>query len=243
MRVGQVDIRGLRDVDTGTVRRVSSVRPGSIFEQDALYQTQRDLYALGVFNSVNVLLVDSIRPERPPADSAVRVLVQVAEGPRHQLRFGGGYGSVECFRVQRGWAAHDFLGGARSLDLSARVSKLGGTPKVSTGLNQFCNPFGGTWTFDTLNYSVGLTLRQPAFLSRRNVGTLGLLVERHSEFTVFTREAIGGNADLTLNTRSPLPVTVGCSYSFGRTQANEGVYCSVFRVCDPTCEEFLRKQH
>src|SRR5438094_8719817 len=243
MRVGQVDIRGLRDVDTGTVRRVSSVRPGSVFKQDALYQTQRDLYGIGVFNSVNVFLADSIAPQTRATASTVRVLVHVAEGPRHQLRFGGGYGSVECFRVQSGWAAHDFLGGARTLDLSARASKLGGTPKGSTGLDQFCNPFGGTWTFDTLNYSVGLTLRQPAFLSRRNVGTLGLLVERHSEFTVFTREAIGGNADLTLNTRSPLPVTVGYSYSFGRTQANAGVYCSVFRVCDPTSQEFLRKKH
>ncbi|PYO90181.1 MAG: hypothetical protein DMD66_03415, partial [Gemmatimonadetes bacterium] len=177
MRIGEVEIGGLRDVDTGTVRRVTSVRPGSVFNQDALYQTQRDLYGIGVFNSVNVILLDSIAPQGPPTDSTVRVLVQVAEGPRHQLRFGGGYGSVECFRVQGGWAAHDFLGGARTLDLSARVSKLGGTPKVSTGLNQFCNPFGGSWTFDTLNYSVGVTLKQPAFLSRRNVGTLGLLAE------------------------------------------------------------------
>jgi len=243
MRIGEVEIGGLRDVDTGTVRRVTSVRPGSVFNQDALYQTQRDLYGIGVFNSVNVILLDSIAPQGPPTDSTVRVLVQVAEGPRHQLRFGGGYGSVECFRVQGGWAAHDFLGGARTLDLSARVSKLGGTPKVSTGLNQFCNPFGGSWTFDTLNYSVGVTLKQPAFLSRRNVGTLGLLAERHSEFTVFTREAVGANADLTLNARGQLPVTLGYSYSFGRTQANAGVFCSVFRVCDSTSHQFLRRKH
>ncbi|PYP96849.1 MAG: hypothetical protein DMD38_06815 [Gemmatimonadetes bacterium] len=242
MRVREVEIRGLHDVDTGTVRRVTSVRPGNAFNQDALYQTQRDLYGMGVFNSVNVILLDSIAPQGPP-DSTVRVLVQVAEGPRHQLRFGGGYGSVECFRVQGGWAAHDFLGGARTLDLSARVSKLGGTPKVSTGLNQFCNPFAGAWTFDTLNYSVGVTLKQPAFLSRRNVGTLGLLAERHSEFTVYTREAVGANADLTFNARGRLPVTLGYSYSFGRTLANAGVYCSVFRVCDPTSQEFLRKKH
>jgi len=242
MRVGEVEIRGLRDVDTGTVRGVTSVRPGNSFKQDALYQTQRDLYGLGVFNSVNVVLVDSIAPDRL-GDSTVRVLVQVAEGARHQVRFGGGYGSVECFRVQSGWAAHDFLGGARTLDLSARVSKLGGTPKGSTGLDQFCNPFGGAWNFDTLNYSVGLTLRQPAFLARSNVGTLGLLAERHSEFTVFTREAIGGNADLTFNARGRLPVTVGYSYSLGRTQASAGVYCSIFRVCDATSQEFLRKTH
>ena len=243
MRIGEVEIRGLRDVDTGTVRRVTSVRPGQPFKQDALYQTQRDLYGMGVFSSVNVVLIDSVAPqETTPHDSTARVLVQLLEGPRHQLRFGGGYGSVECFRVQSGWTAHDFLGGARTLDLSARVSKLGGTPKGSTGFDQFCNPFAGKWTFDTLNYSLGMTLRQPAFLSRSHTGSLGFLLERHSEFNIYTREAVGGNADLTLNTRGRLPVTLGYSYSFGRTKASAGVYCSLFRVCVAQSQEFLRKK-
>jgi outer membrane protein insertion porin family len=243
MRIGEVMIRGLEDVDAGTVRRVMSVRPGQGFKQDALYQTQRDLYGMGVFSSVNVSLIDSLPPQQVTLrDTTVRVLVQLLEGPRHQVRFGGGYGSVECFRVQSGWAAHDFLGGARTLDLSARVSKLGGTAKGSTGFDQFCNPFAGKWTFDTLNYSLGLTLRQPAFLSRAHVGSLGFLLERHSEFNIYTREGIGGNADLTLNARSRLPVTIGYSYSYGRTQASAGVYCSLFRLCDATSQDFLRRQ-
>jgi outer membrane protein assembly complex protein YaeT len=243
MRIGDVTIRGLRDVDTGTVRRVMSVRRGHTYKQDALYQTQRDLYGMGVFNSVNVVLVDSVPPQAAvPADSGVRVLVQVLEGPRHQVRLGGGYGSVECFRLQSGWSAHDFLGGARTLNLSGRVSKLGGVPKGSTGLNQLCNPFGGRWTFDTLNYSVGLTLRQPAFLSRSHVGSLGFLAERHSEFSVYTREAVGGNADITFNARGRLPLTVGYSYSFGRTNASAGVYCFFFLLCDAASQDFLRKR-
>ena len=243
MRIGEVVIRGLRDVDTATVRRVMSVRSGHGFRQDALYQTQRDLYGMGVFNSVNVALIDSVPPQGAvPSDSAVRVLVQVLEGPRHQVRLGGGYGSVECFRVQSGWAAHDFLGGARTLDLSARVSKLGGVPRGSTGLDQLCNPFGGRWTFDTLNYSVGLTLRQPAFLSRSHVASVGFLAERHSEFTVYTREAIGGNADITFNARGRLPLTVGYSYSYGRTQASPGVYCFLAGLCDAVSQDFLRKR-
>src|SRR2546426_7614458 len=191
-RIGEVMIRGLRDVDTGTVRRVMSVRPGNLFKQDALYQTQRDLYGMGIFSSVNVVLIDSVAPqETTPRDSTAPVLVQLLEGPRHQLRFGGGYGSVECFRVQSGWAAHNFLGGARTLDLSARVAKPGGTAKGSTGFGQFGNPFPGKGTVDPLNYGLGMTLRQPAFLSRSHTGTLGFLLERHSEFNIYTREAIG----------------------------------------------------
>jgi len=241
MRIGEVMIRGLRDVDTGTVRRVMSVHQGNPFNQDALYQTQRDLYGMGVFNSVNVMLVDSVAPqEAVPHDSTVRALIQLQEGPRHQVRFGFGYATVECFRVQSGWAAHDFLGGARTLDVSARVSKLGSAPPQTTGLNQFCNPFSGAWTIDTLNYTFGITLRQPAFLSRSHIATLGFVLERRSEFGIYTREAIGGNADVTLNARKALPVTIGYSYSVGRTEASDAVYCVLFRLCDSTSRIFLR---
>jgi outer membrane protein assembly complex protein YaeT len=242
MRIGEVIIRGLRKVDTSTVRRVMSVRPGNTFKQEALYQTQRDLYGMGVFNSVSVVLLDSVAPQQAvQRDSTVRALIQVQEGPAHQVRLGAGYATVECFRVQSVWTAHDFLGGARTLDLSGRLSKLGGgTPTQTTGLDQFCNPFAGTWTIDTLNYTFGITLRQPAFLSRSHVATVGFVAERRSEFGIYTREAIGGNADVTFNARGRLPVTLGYSYSVGRTVAADGIYCSLFRLCDEASRKFLR---
>src|SRR2546427_4385709 len=40
----------------------------------------------------------------------------------------------DCFRVQSGWTAYDFLGGARSLDLTGRVSKLGVGSPTDAGL-------------------------------------------------------------------------------------------------------------
>jgi outer membrane protein assembly complex protein YaeT len=242
MRVGEVSIQGLRDVDTGTVRRIMSVRPGNVFKQDALYQTQRDLYGIGVFNSVNVLLVDSIPPqESTVSDSTVRVAIQLREGQRHQVRTGAGYGTYDCFRVQSGWTAHDFLGGARTLDISARLSKLGaGTPRKTTGLNQFCNPFAGTWTIDTLDYTFGVTVRQPAFLSRTHLLTLGFAAERRSEFGIYTRQAVGGNFDITFNPRGRLPVTLGYSYSVGHTTASDAVFCGLFRLCDETSRDFLK---
>ena len=244
MRLGEVAIEGLRDVDTGTVRRIMSVRPGQLFKQDALYQTQRDLYGIGVFNSVNVVLVDSVPPqESTVADSTVRVQIQLREGQRRQVRTGAGYGTYDCFRVQSGWTAHDFLGGARTLDLSAKLSKLGaGTPRTSTGLNQFCNPFAGTWKVDTVDYTFGVTVRQPAFLSKSHLLTLGLAAERRSEFGIYRREAIGGNLDVTFNPRSRLPVTLGYSYSVGRTDATDGIFCSLFRLCDEASRDFLKKR-
>ena len=246
MRVGDVVIRGLRDVDTGTIRRVMSVRPGGRFNQDMLYRTQRDLYGIGVFNSVNVLLIDSIPPQGPvPRDSTVTVLIQLQEGPRHQTRIGFGYASVECFRLQTGWTAQDFFGGARSLDLSARLTKLGGgfppqSANGTTGIKSVCNPFAGNWTLDTLNYQLNANLRKPAFLSRTNVATFGLSAERTSQYGVYTREAVGGDVAITFNTRSAWPVTLGYYYSVGRTTASDAVYCGIFRICDEESRKFLR---
>jgi outer membrane protein insertion porin family len=242
MRVGEVMIRGLVDVDTATVRRMLTVRPGERFRQDALYQSQRDLYRMGVFRSANVLVVDSLQPASGAGagDSTVRILVQVQEGSQHRLRLGAGYGSVECFRVQTGWTANDFLGGARTLDVSARLSKIGG----GAGSGQLCNPFfpDSGWTLDTLNYTLGATLRQPAFLSRAHTATFGVFAERRSEFRIYTREAVGGNVEVTFNARREIPLTVGYAYSVGRTKAASAIYCSVFRVCTDSSQAFLRNR-
>ena len=100
MRIGEVEIQGLRLVDTGTVRGLLRVKPPDQFRQNLLYQTQRDLYGLGVFRSVSVVLADSIAPTAP-GDSLVRIVVRVAEGPGHRVITGVGYGTIDCFRRRR----------------------------------------------------------------------------------------------------------------------------------------------
>src|SRR5437870_7713236 len=237
MRVGQVLITGPEKVDTGTVRRMLSVRAGDWFRQDQLYLTQRDLYGLGMFRSVNVVLADTT----PPAgDSTVRVVVRVSEAPRHRIRAGAGYGSLDCFRVQSGWTAYDFLGGARSLDLTGQPSKLAVAVPANSGFKQnVCHPLHDDPTSDTANYNATLTLRQPAFLSPRHTASFAVFAERRSEFKAYTRQAVGANFAVTVTARRNVPVTVGYSYSVGRTTADPVVYCSVFRVCNDSDQVFL----
>ena len=237
MRVGQVLITGPEKVDTGTVRRMLSVRAGDWFRQDQLYLTQRDLYGLGMFRSVNVVLADTT----PPAgDSTVRVVVRVSEAPRHRIRAGAGYGSLDCFRVQSGWTAYDFLGGARSLDLTGQLSKLGvGVPANSGFKQNVCHPLHDDPTSDTANYNATLTLRQPAFLSPRHTASFAVFAERRSEFKAYTRQAVGANLAVTFNARRDVPVTVGYGYSVGRTTADAVVYCQRFLLCNESDQVFL----
>src|SRR6184192_1031493 len=236
-RIGSVVITGTEKVDTGTVRKMLSVHPNDIFRQDRLYQSQRDLYGMGVFRSVNVGLADTA-PR--PGDSSVTVLVRVAEGPRHRVRIGAGYGSLDCFRMQSGWTAYDFFGGARSLDLTGRVSKLGVGSPTDAGLRgNVCHFLHDDVTSDTINYNVGLTLRQPAFLSPRHTASFALFAERRSEFNAYTRQAVGANLAVTFNARRDVPVSVGYSYSVGRTTADPVVLCKRYLLCNESDQAFL----
>ncbi|HLB81654.1 MAG TPA: BamA/TamA family outer membrane protein [Gemmatimonadales bacterium] len=238
MRVGDVTIAGAGHVDTASVRRMLSVRPGDWFRQDQLYVTQRDLYGLGMFRSVNVVLADTV--PRPGGDSTVRVMVRIAEAPLHRIRIGAGYGTLDCFRVQSGWTAYDFLGGARSLDLTGQLSKLGvGIPADAGFKRNVCHPLHDDATSDTANYNATITLRQPAFLSPRHTASFALFTERRSEFKAYTRQAVGANLAVTFNARRSIPITLGYSFSVGRTTAAPAVYCQLFRLCDASEQAFL----
>jgi len=236
-RVGQVLITGADRVDTATVRRMLSVKPGDWFRQDQLYVTQRDLYGLGMFRSVNVVLADTTPP---PGDSTVRVMVRVTEAPRHRIRLGAGYGSLDCFRAQSGWTAYDFLGGARSLDVSGQLSKIGvGFPTDANFQENVCRFLRNDATSDTANYAATVTLRQPAFLSPRHTASFSVFAERRSEFRTYTRQAVGANLAVTFNARRDVPVTVGYSYSVGRTTADPVVLCVRYLLCNRADQAFL----
>jgi outer membrane protein assembly factor BamA len=241
VRISEVHIEGLKKLDTTAVRNMLSIRPGIVYQQDKLYQTQRDLYAMGVFRSANVILVDSLKPA-DPADTLVRVLVQTDEGPRHRVRTGIGYGTIECFRLQAGWTAFGFLGGARALDLTGRLGKVGvGRPFDASLQNTFLCGYAQSDTLsDRVTYNLAATLRQPVFLSPRHNASIALFAERREEYQAYTREAVGTNLGVTFNARRVVPVTLSYGYSVGRTTANDLAFCSVFLACTESDRAFLR---
>jgi outer membrane protein insertion porin family len=247
MWVGRVDVQGLQRVDTATVLHTLSIKPGDQFHEDLLYRSQRDLYSSGVFRSAVVTLADSVPPE--PGDSAADVLVSVAEGPGHRIRFGGGYGTLDCFRGQAGWSSFGFLGNARVLDLSMQVSKIGVGHPLDGGFAQnVCRALRDDQTgqndrfSDTLNYNVSLTLFQPAFLSPSHTASIGVFAERHSEVRTFARTQVGTTLSMTLNARRRVPVGVTYTYTVGRTDADPAVFCSVLNACDDSTQRFLNTQ-
>ncbi|HEY6222748.1 MAG TPA: BamA/TamA family outer membrane protein [Gemmatimonadales bacterium] len=245
MWVGRIEVQGLRRVDTGTVLHTLSIKPGDQYHEDQLFRSQRDLYSSGVFRSATVTLVDSVPPDS--GDSLANIQVNVVEGPRHRVRLGAGYGTLDCFRTQAGWSSFGFLGDARVLDLSMQVSKIGvGKPldagfaqNVCRALRDSTMPDGNDRFSDTLNYNLALTLFQPAFLSPRHTASIGVFAERHSEVKTFARTQVGTTLSMTLNARRRVPVGVTYTYSVGRTDADPAVFCSVLNACDDSTQRFL----
>ena len=213
------------------VRRLISLRVGEIFREQDLFRSQRDLYQLETYAHVEIrLAADSLQP---PGDSLLAVRVLLSEAAMHSVRVGAGWATLDGFRTQGRFVDRDFIGGARRLEVNARLSKIGvGYPL--DGVEQLCASQVRNDVFsDTVNYYAGATVRQPLLFGIRLAPSLTLFSERYSELDAYLRRTtIGGVASITRETRPRTPLTLAYQLEYGRTQAADAVFCAVFNVCE-----------
>jgi outer membrane protein assembly factor BamA len=233
-RFGAITIAGAAAVSPGTIRRSLAVRSGDWFSQDALYDSQRSLYQTDLFRYVSV----GIAPDSggaSGADSVVPLLVQVTEGPRSRFRAGVGYGTIDCFRSQATLSEANFLGGGRRLDLAGKLSKLGvGAPTDFGMVSSLCSALSGDPFSERVNYLASATFTQPAFLHRRNTLTFTAFAERRSEYKAFERRGIGGSLALAYGLTRASLLTLSYRLNYGRTTADQAVFCIYFDRCEPS---------
>lgn len=118
-KFGPIEINGNVSVTENIVRRQLTYRPGQLFRQSALQESQRKLYGPELFDFANV---EPLRADEKPTDVPTRVTV--TEGKHQKVNFGVGYGTEEKARVQIDWRHVNFLGGARTAGVLARYSAL-----------------------------------------------------------------------------------------------------------------------
>lgn len=228
--VGASHLVGLREVDSGTVRRLLVAQPGQPFAQRDLTESQRILYRTELFSFASVTLDTT---GFTPGDSVVPVQVLLREAKFRRVRGAVGYGTNDCFRAGAGWTARNWLGGGRLLDLSARASKIGVSAPTDWGLEHgICpelknDPIGS----GLINYNTTVSLRQPGFLSPFNTQTTALFAERRSEWQVYRREEVGGSFAVRRETPRRIPVTLTYRLAFGRTTAPAITFCAYFNAC------------
>jgi len=240
--VGEVSVVGAQRIEPSLVRNLLVARPGRRYSQDELFQSQRNLYGSDLFRFATVN-IDSARYQ-PGADS-VPLVVQVNEGRRRRIRGGLGYGTEDCFRGSLGWTSRNFLGSnGRILDLTSRISKVGVGDPFDWGLaDNICgtsseDPIGSS----RVNYSLGASLRRPAFLSSNNTLAVSVYTERRSEFKVYLRRETG--TTVTLSRESPRrrnPLSLSYNLSYGRTEATDASFCASFNACTGDVVDLLRQ--
>jgi outer membrane protein assembly factor BamA len=239
-RIGEVRVvvdstRGGQKISSRTVRRILGLRRGSVYRRKDLVAAQRNLYATDAYRHVELGLV----PGQSAGDSLLVVEAALIEGDMRSMQTGVGWGTIDCFRSQATYADRNFLGGARRVDVTARVSKLGiGSPTRSEFVrNAFCHDAAKDSLISArkINYYTGVTYRQPTFfgLRARNVPSFTIYSERRSEFNEYERDTpIGLLAQVTREQWARAPLTFGYQIERGRTRAAPAFFCSLFLICD-----------
>lgn len=219
---GPIEIVGNSSVGDDVIRRQLTYRPGRMFRQSALQESQRRLYGHELFQFANV---EAVRGEGQPTEIPTRVTL--TEGKHRKVNFGVGYGTEEKARVEVNWRHVNFFGGARTAGVLARYSSLDRgvrlnftephffTPRVELGLTgQSWHSSEPAFTLDNNGGRVSFT-RQfrrtggPMLGGRRASMTFsaGYALE-HEDYTI-SREAL---EDLSFR---PTLIALGLDPRFG----------------------------
>lgn len=224
-----------QQIPDAVVRRIAGLRAGQLYREDDLAAAQRRLYQTDAFRSVEVrAAADSTLG----ADSLLAVQIRLREDFMRQVDAEVGWATLDCFRTRAVYTDRNFLRGARRLEVTGQLSKIGfGEPlDFAPGL---CtdeldrDPFSAG-----VNYFVGATLRQPNLLGSAFTPQLSLYREHRSEYQAYLRTTLlGGELSATRQVRRDTPLRVGYALEYGKTEAQEAMLCAVFSRCDQVSRE------
>jgi outer membrane protein assembly factor BamA len=244
--IGQINIstptpadssRGAR-VSIARVREVLGVDEGDLYNEGALQQAGRSLFATEAFRFVGVT-VDSTTLQ--DADSLVNINVSLSESELLATRASIGWATYDCLRAQVNHTNYNFTG-LRRLDLNARISKVGTSGPTEWAQGACTSLLLDDEVSDTLNYYLGATISQAALFGLRIVPAFSVYSERRSEYKAFLRETpVGVIATVQQGIGTQLPMTWSYQLEFGRTTAQPAFFCAVFNVCETEVRERLER--
>jgi outer membrane protein assembly factor BamA len=113
---GKIDISGASDDLLDAVRARIAIAPGQQFSTAAIAKSQRAIYAMKRFSTVRVM------PDKTDGDT-IDVRISVAQGARHELGLGGGFGIDPLSYEVRGRSSYSIAGWPfplTTLDLDGR---------------------------------------------------------------------------------------------------------------------------
>jgi len=132
---GPIEISGNSSVTDRVVRRQLTYRPGELYRQGKLRESQRKLYTLELFDFVNI---EPVGTDKKVSEIPTRVTL--TEGKHRKVEIGVGYGTEEDARGEIDWRHVNFFGGARTAGVFARYSSLDRGVRLSLRQPYFFSP-------------------------------------------------------------------------------------------------------
>jgi len=186
-RVADLQILGNTRTKENVIRREASVHPGDVFRRSTLVRTQRDIFALGYFQDVQV-------DYEPTGDSAdIRLKLKVVEKQTGTASAGAGYSSQSGLTGFIELGHNNLFGNGQSVNL--HLERGGKTNNVQIS---YTDP----WFHDTpltLGFDVFNVQREYDFYTRKDVGG-GVRVGRPLAWPDYTRALVSYELrDVTLS--------------------------------------------
>jgi outer membrane protein assembly complex protein YaeT len=255
VRIDTILFVGLDRLEEKIARRELTFREGDRLRTSALVQSQTNLYGMELISFASVEIApDSLQRGGAEIDmdaDTVRrsVLVRIVEAARYAADASVGFGTQDCLRGQITNVDRDFLGGARRLELTAGVSKLGAGNPVNLQNTLFCKGLRADQKASplnerintTLNYRLAANFLQPRLFGTRTSVVAGAHTERLSEVDLYLRRASGGQLGVVRRLRPRTVLTGTVTAENGHTEATDVLFCRAFERCEPQDIAQLRR--
>jgi outer membrane protein insertion porin family len=116
---GPATLKGKTETPEWVIMRKLTFKPGELFSFKELYESQRRLYSLDLFQSV--ILTPA---EVPEGERHIPIVVEVKDKKKRSIKLGLGYGDEDEFRARVAFRFRNLCDGGRMLDLDTKYSRL-----------------------------------------------------------------------------------------------------------------------
>ena len=116
---GDVKIKGNVETPDYLIRRQLTFKPGDIFSFKELYDSQRKLYSLDLFQTATLTPL-----EHQEKDHRIPVEITIQEKKKRAVKLGLGFGDEDRFRAKLGLRFRNLGGGGRILEIDGKHSSI-----------------------------------------------------------------------------------------------------------------------
>ncbi|MEX2281594.1 MAG: BamA/TamA family outer membrane protein [Gemmatimonadota bacterium] len=229
---GEPEVQGNERVSSRVIRRMLAFKEGDVYSRDAVLRSHRSLYSLEIFRNID------IHTDLDAAGDTITPLVTIQEGALNRFRAGMGLNTAEFFNAEGRWTGRNFMGGARRIEVRARLANVLADPlEVLPVFENTSAPY------DALNGSLNLDFTQPWFFDAGNNFSAGLFFERRSIPGVFVRTARGGYLAVSRTLGAGTSAGIGYRPELTELNAEDEIFCINFVACEESEIRLLSEPH